>query len=93
VECLICLVPLFTDQSKEEKAVDLLAEDKRKTNKFKSLAQSTYNIIFDFNEFSKKKPFILTPCQHAFHTHCLENWLKLKRECPTDRTPIPQSLN
>jgi hypothetical protein len=49
------------------------------------------NILLDFHEYNffKKKAFILTPCIHAFHSNCLERWLKLKRECPTDRTIIP----
>ena len=29
------------------------------------------------------------PCGHRFHTDCLENWMKLKLECPTCRGPLP----
>lgn len=48
-------------------------------------------VFLDFHEyhFFKKKAFILTPCMHAFHSSCLERWLRFKRECPTDRTIIP----
>lgn len=30
-----------------------------------------------------------TPCKHMFHEDCLGNWMNLKMECPTCRTPLP----
>ncbi len=58
---------------------------------WKNFLSKISNIFLDFHEyqFFRKKPFILTPCLHAFHSSCLERWLRLKRECPTDRTIIP----
>ncbi|SPO26547.1 related to TUL1 - Golgi-localized RING-finger ubiquitin ligase [Ustilago trichophora] len=29
------------------------------------------------------------PCQHAFHTECLERWLEIKNECPSCRSVLP----
>lgn len=54
-----------------------------------------YNIFFDFHEYNfiKKKAYMLTPCSHAFHTNCLEKWLKQKRECPTCRYALPTVIN
>jgi len=26
-------------------------------------------------------------CMHAFHTHCLQRWLKIRSACPVDNTP------
>jgi len=31
----------------------------------------------------------LTPCDHKFHRACLEQWMDIKMECPTCRTPLP----
>ncbi len=64
---------------------------RRTADKCKRLLGVLYRFLFEFNEYRtiEKKPFILTPCQHAFHAKCLESWLREKRECPTDRTPIP----
>lgn len=30
-----------------------------------------------------------TPCNHCFHSQCLQNWLDIKMECPTCRRPLP----
>lgn len=29
------------------------------------------------------------PCSHRFHPSCLVNWMALKMECPTCRSPLP----
>ena len=26
---------------------------------------------------------MITPCNHAFHTECLQKWMEVKLECPT----------
>lgn len=31
-----------------------------------------------------------TPCKHVFHSNCLENWMKIKHECPTCRGGLPK---
>jgi len=30
-----------------------------------------------------------TPCKHKFHIKCLQEWMKIKLECPFCRTGIP----
>ena len=53
------------------------------------------SIIFNFHEFSKNiynKPFMITPCKHVFHSECLEEWFKMKKECPNCRTIITQDM-
>eukprot|EP00930_Biecheleria_cincta_P085007 TRINITY_DN74427_c0_g1_i1.p1 TRINITY_DN74427_c0_g1~~TRINITY_DN74427_c0_g1_i1.p1 ORF type:complete len:528 (+),score=74.33 TRINITY_DN74427_c0_g1_i1:205-1584(+) len=32
---------------------------------------------------------VVTPCNHAFHKTCLEQWMEVKMECPTCRTELP----
>ena len=36
-----------------------------------------------------KKKYMITPCDHVFHTVCLEKWLKLKSECPYCKRALP----
>lgn len=62
----------------------------RIVNCFKLLKKFSYYLI-EFHEFESslnKKPFMLTPCKHCFHTPCLESWFKLKKECPSCRKDI-----
>lgn len=32
---------------------------------------------------------MLTPCDHCFHSTCLERWLAVSMTCPTCRKPLP----
>jgi hypothetical protein len=53
------------------------------------------SIFFNFHEFSKNifdKPYMMTPCNHIFHSDCLEEWFKMKKECPNCRTEITQDM-
>merc|ERR1712032_343838 len=31
------------------------------------------------------QPRVITPCEHRFHSVCLERWMDIKMECPTCR--------
>ncbi|QCE14173.1 autocrine motility factor receptor [Vigna unguiculata] len=31
----------------------------------------------------------VTPCDHFFHSGCLQRWMDIKMECPTCRRPLP----
>ncbi|CAA6668683.1 unnamed protein product [Spirodela intermedia] len=32
---------------------------------------------------------MVTPCEHLFHSGCLQRWMDVKMECPTCRRPLP----
>ena len=36
-----------------------------------------------------KKKYMITPCDHVFHTVCLEKWMRQKNECPYCKSVIP----
>ena len=35
------------------------------------------------------KTYMMTPCNHIYHTACLKKWIDMKLECPTCRAQIP----
>ena len=35
------------------------------------------------------KRYMMTPCMHKFHEHCLRNWMSIRLECPVCRRGIP----
>jgi hypothetical protein len=83
-------------ENQESGNIDYAEHNPENENGFcKRFLNKISNIFLDFHEyhFFKKNPFIITPCMHAFHSSCLERWLRLKRECPTDRTIIPPIEN
>ena len=52
-------------------------------------------MFVDFHEKSMNihnKPYMVTPCHHAFHAECLESWFKMKKECPSCRNEIPLEM-
>jgi len=58
---------------------------------FSDCCFSFKNYFYNFHKPDccwKRKEYILTDCQHFFHTKCLEMWMKQKLECPTCRSII-----
>ncbi|KAL8136621.1 hypothetical protein V2J09_002622 [Rumex salicifolius] len=41
----------------------------------------------DFSE--RSNDCMVTPCDHFFHSGCLQRWMDVKMECPTCRRPLP----
>ena len=40
--------------------------------------------LFEGFRESRVCPLVLGKCGHVFHQHCMEHWLKQRRECPVD---------
>lgn len=34
-------------------------------------------------------PVVITECDHIYHLDCIENWLKIRTDCPICRTVLP----
>ena len=49
-----------------------------------------YNFFYFYRAQSNfnNKPYILTPCNHVFHSICLDKWLEHKKECPNCRKSL-----
>ncbi|XP_027346619.1 transmembrane E3 ubiquitin-protein ligase FLY2-like [Abrus precatorius] len=39
--------------------------------------------------FPRSNDCMVTPCDHFFHSGCLQRWMDIKMECPTCRRPLP----
>ena len=98
-ECVICLSPLVnSDSSKKMFANDFIQIIKVEQSLLAKVIQNlkSYNSLIDFHERSlnyTRKPYMLTQCNHAFHTQCLETWFKRKRECPNCRSEISSNYS
>ena len=93
--CVICLENLNVD-------VDENFNKVKKKKKSKTLGAKILNFLYLdlLNEKIKKcikylegknlkKKYMITPCDHVYHTVCLEKWMKQKNECPYCKTKIP----
>ena len=82
-ECVICLENL------DNLAINNQEEDddifKTRGNYIEKFAM----MIQKWNKKKNNKPYMKTPCNHVFHTKCLETWLEIKNECPYCRQKIP----
>ena len=61
-------------------------------SKTKICVQNFLNYFLDFHTVSKKKnkkAFMMTPCNHIYHSECLEGWINQNRVCPSCRREIP----
>lgn len=36
-----------------------------------------------------RRRYMVTPCQHVFHTECMEQWMRSRLQCPICRNPLP----
>lgn len=36
-----------------------------------------------------RRRYMVTPCQHVFHTECMDQWMRSRLQCPICRNPLP----
>ena len=48
----------------------------------RSIADGTTNLL-------SRRAYMVTPCQHIFHSTCLEAWMRLRLQCPICRETVP----
>ena len=85
----------------DNKIVVIENESKLKEIKYKKkliqkikefLTISKENIRNIFNKNNNRK-LMITPCQHVFHTICLQNWMNIKLICPLCNNELPDFYN
>ena len=47
-----------------------------------------YQCIICMEEFEKNEKVTLLPCDHIFHSNCIEQWLLKQRSCPFCKSEI-----
>ena len=89
---------LIKEENKEKKETEgcnnEINQEKRCSNfcmKMKIFFKDYFiNYFFKFYKSSPfiSKPYILTPCNHIFHSICLDKWLEVKSDCPCCRKSL-----
>ena len=92
--CAICLVKIKDDPTidsdikfelNSSKDNDIFDDDDEKI----SLSDKIINSIKNWKNKLTKKPIMVTPCHHVYHTICLEKCIETKNICPVCRSKIP----
>ena len=94
--CVICLENLSADVDQNF----LVRRQEKKDNKSLCYYILNCHIITIFLEKINrwmnniegkmaKKKYMITPCNHIFHSICLEKWIKMKNECPYCKRILP----
>ena len=95
-ECVICLEDLkkepemeYVEDNKQEEQMHFQRRVYSRIKKMLCIGFWVERIDKWFNPQNKKKKYMITPCDHVFHTVCLERWMMLKNECPYCKRKIP----
>ncbi|KAJ9073083.1 hypothetical protein DSO57_1020242 [Entomophthora muscae] len=85
-DCAICMVSLLTPESSDASGSSDPTEPLL-PNQPGALYKSAAAI--SLSRFTNSRGIMVTPCRHYFHTSCLEQWMRIKLECPVCRTSLP----
>ncbi|GMM47876.1 ubiquitin-protein ligase [Pichia kluyveri] len=86
-DCAICMqklsVPILNnsdnlDNGNLENSSSSLLPNSTKT----AISKNASNLI-------ARRKYMVTPCNHIFHTECLEQWMVYKLQCPVCRNSLP----
>ena len=95
-DCVICLEDLkkepemdYIEDNKQEEEMHFQRRIANRIKKVLCIGPWFEKIDKWFNPQKKKKKYMITPCDHVFHTVCLEKWMMIKNECPYCRRKIP----
>ena len=58
--------------------------------KIKFSIKKIFVIKKSIEEKTKNKKFVITPCNHVFHSECLKNWIEAKSVCPLCNAQLPE---
>ena len=99
VMCAICLEMLAEENSsdggsRDEEVERIKVKNRRKVcvdriKKVHCVEVCREKMCDVFNPRNQRKKYMVTPCEHVFHNVCLEEWIKIKSECPCCRRRIP----
>ena len=93
--CVICLESLMVEVDENFNTIQKKEKTKKSCNKIIHLCfldRVTRKIkrwIDNMEGKTRKKKYMITPCDHVFHTVCLEKWMRQKNECPYCKAVIP----
>ena len=98
-KCVICMSEIEVPHSKSDNEEDVEMEDapllSRRSHHVtleesekQSPSPSTPGTKWELGSYSSPD-IMVTPCNHVFHTACLERWKEYKLECPLCKKELP----
>ena len=55
----------------------------------KLLMASSNRLVSSAGLILARRRYVVTPCQHVFHTGCMDKWMRSRLQCPICRNPLP----
>ena len=87
--CIINAKNKFLNKTKKFYELNLGQEDINIYKEFiKRIIKSGFFCFYKY-DYKLLRKYILIPCGHFFHSKCLENWIKIEKNCPLCRQVIP----